>query len=72
MSAWFSVAGELEPDDHKWYPGIFRALRHRVGPDTREVTLGGRVFRFSLCGSPVVNREASQSIEQCCKCLRHP
>ncbi len=53
-------------------PGIFRALRHRIGPDARKVKIHGRVFLFSLCGSAVVDREASQDIEQCPKCKRHP
>ncbi|MBB5155095.1 hypothetical protein BJ970_002629 [Saccharopolyspora phatthalungensis] len=72
MNSWFSVTGELEPDGRKWYPRVFRTLRHRIGPDAPEVTIDGRVFLFSLCGSPVVKKEAPPHSKMCSKCKQYP
>ncbi|MBB5156740.1 hypothetical protein BJ970_004274 [Saccharopolyspora phatthalungensis] len=73
VSPWFSVSGKLN-DDGNWHLGIFRALMHRVLPDAYKVSLEGRVFFFSLCGSPVVKRTEPTDylVAKCPKCLRRP
>ncbi|MBB5152604.1 hypothetical protein BJ970_000138 [Saccharopolyspora phatthalungensis] len=70
VSAWFTVSGQLY--DGPWYPGFFQPLRHRLGPEPYKITLDGRVFFFSLCGSPVLKGPASQRIDKCPKCCLHP
>ncbi|MBB5152528.1 hypothetical protein BJ970_000062 [Saccharopolyspora phatthalungensis] len=69
VSEWLSVSGDLYGGP--WYPGVFQALKHRLGPDSYEVNLDGRVSLFSLCGSPVVKTEPLPHIKMCSKCKRH-
>lgn len=65
---WTTVEGELE--EYDWFPGVFRALRHRRDPNCRDLSLGEHDYHFALCGSVVrAGIVASRRIEPCPDCL---